>query len=57
MFFNYVKDAKLYANLETMRTHFQHIVKPCKQYLCPPKEYFSKDHYNGFTVVLTNKKV
>ena len=56
MFFEHAKDARLYANLETMRTHWQHIVKPCIKYICPPKEYFGEDHCTGFAVVLTNKK-
>ena len=56
MSFEHAKDARVYAQLETVRTHYVHQVVSCKKYLCPPKEYFGKDHIYGFTVVLTHKK-
>lgn len=54
MFFENAKDARLYANIQSIVTHRKHIVKPCKKYLCPPKEYFGRDYINGFTIVLSN---
>jgi hypothetical protein len=52
MFFRKCRDARMYAKMESIRTHYNHIVKPCKKYLCPPKKYFGQDYINGFTVVL-----
>ena len=52
MFFSTAQNARIYATLERIRTGRIHIVKPCKKYLCPPKQDFGKDHINGFTVVL-----
>ena len=55
MFFDKAENARMYAKLETIKTHRKHIVKPCKKYLCPPKQYFGKDYINGFTVCLVVK--
>jgi len=52
MFFDKAVDARMYASLETARTHRQHIVVVCKKYLCPPTLYFGRDYINGFTVIL-----
>ena len=52
MFFESAKDARVYAQLETTRTHKQHKVVPCRKYLCPPKRIFGKDTVPGFTVIL-----
>jgi hypothetical protein len=52
MFFTRCRDAGVYARLEYIRTGIIHIVKPCKKYFCPPKEYFNRDWVNGFTVVI-----
>lgn len=52
MFFEKAKDARIYASIQSTTSHRKHIVKKCIKYLCPPKEYFGKDHINGFTVVL-----
>ena len=52
MFFEKAKDARVQASIETTRTHRQHLVAPCKKYLCPPKEYFGRDYINGFTIIL-----
>ena len=52
MFFTKAKEARLYASLETSRTGYRHIVKHCRKYLCPPKEYFGEDSIPGFTVIL-----
>ena len=56
MHFSKAKDARMYAKLECIRTGVRHIVVPCKQYLCPPKEYFGRDWISGFTVVLYQPK-
>ena len=56
MSFTSAKEARVYANLETMRTHKQHIVVPFKQYLCPPKTHFGKDFYPAFAVILRGAK-
>lgn len=56
MFFDSAKDARLQASIETQRTGYIHVVKPCKKYLCPPKEYFGKDYIKGFTLVLGERK-
>jgi len=55
MSFSNAREARIYAQMESMRTHKRHIVIPCKQYLCPPKEYFGKDYYPAFAVVLAQK--
>jgi len=52
MFFESAKDARLQARIETHKTGYTHRVVACKKYLCPLKEYFSKDYINGFTLVL-----
>lgn len=55
MFFETAKNARMYAKMETIRTHRQHIAKPCRKYLCPPATYFRKDSIPGFTVILKTK--
>ena len=57
MFFNSAKDARLYAKLEIIRTGRQHVVKPCRKYLCPPREYFGQESIPGFTVILTRGRI
>jgi len=52
MFFETAKAARIAASRETLRTGYQHYVKPCKKYLCPPKEYFGRDYINGYTIIL-----
>lgn len=47
MFFRSCKEARVYATWETLRTGRRHIVKRCRKYLCPPKEYFGKDSIPG----------
>lgn len=56
MFFEKAKDARIYCQLENIRTHRKHEVVKCKKYLCPPKLYFGKDFINGFTVILSSNK-
>ena len=53
MFFYFDKDARIYAQLEKIRTGKIHQVVPCKKYLCPPRQDYGRDYINGFTVVLT----
>ena len=55
MFFEKIRDARLYASLETTRTHRVHKVQPCKKYLCPPNLHLGKDFIKGFTIVLTRE--
>jgi hypothetical protein len=57
MFFEKSKDARIYSQLETIRTHRQHIVVNCKKFLCLPKNYFGKDYVNGFTVILSKGEI
>lgn len=52
MFFKKAKAARMYAAMETVRTHLRHIVTPCIKYLPYEKLYFGKDYINGFTVIL-----
>lgn len=52
MQFSSCKDAAAYARMERVRTGIRHVVKPCRRYLCPPKEYFGRDWVPGFTVVM-----
>jgi len=56
MFFESAKQARAYAQLETIRTHRQHVVKPCRKYVCPPASYMGQDSRPGFTVVLKTGK-
>jgi len=52
MFFNRCHDASVFARMERVRTGLRHVVKPCRKFLCPPKEYFGRDWVSGFTVTL-----
>ena len=52
MFFRRCADAARWARTQIRSTGLRHVVRPCRKYLCPPKEYFGQDWIPGFTVVL-----
>jgi hypothetical protein len=52
MFFEFAKDARIYASIQTTQTGRRHSVVACRKYICPPALYFGSDSRPGFTVIL-----
>lgn len=57
MFFDKQQDARLYARIETIRTHRPHVVKPCKKYLCPTTLGQEEEYIAGYTVCLSKNAI
>jgi len=52
MFFETLKQARSYAQLETIYTGVKHIARKSKKYLCPPATNFGRDYIPGYTVTI-----